>query len=236
MKKIITAAFVLLMVLSLTACGGASKSENGHVADKFANLLEKEDSTYYYEAKLTEEFFDTEEEEEAEESVMAEARDGKDKLVILSGEDSLDQRWIEGKGKVDYTVDDLNKSYSELEKDDDENTSFKYVKTDEMELDGKTYQYDEYQDEFDIETSLEDDEVLAIEDDDSYVYIKRYLVDSSGDLYAIVYKNEKKGKEGEANKLIHERVERITKFEANKAPDGVFDIPKDYKKVDPDEM
>lgn len=94
MKKIFTAAFALLLVLALTACGGAPKSENGHVADKYANLLEKEDSTYYYEAKLTEEFFDTDEKEEAEESIMAEARDGKDKLIILSGEDSLDQRWI----------------------------------------------------------------------------------------------------------------------------------------------
>lgn len=241
MKKVLALVFVLCLAVSVTACGESEPSENGHVADQYHQLLENEDATYYYEASVVEQFMDMDGEEPVE-SIMGEGRDGKDKFVILAGEKSLDQREIETEDRY-YTIFDPDKEYTiemretdlegEAAGEEEEDVDLTYTDTGEMEIDGKSYRYDEYQGEFDMETFSEDpkDEGKT----ETYLYIKRYLVDKKGKLYAVAYLNELKGSGGASNELIYQRIDTITKFQEGTVPEGVFDIPKDYKEVNYDD-
>ncbi|MCB6993349.1 hypothetical protein LI177_07645 [bacterium 210820-DFI.6.37] len=233
MKKIIALIVVVCMAAAVTACGGGETSENGHVADQYHQLLEGKDTTYYYEADVVEQFMDVE--EEASESVMAEGRDGKDQYVIMEGSSQLEQRQIETED-ITYVIFDPDKEYTAEPKaeEEEEDLELKYVTTSEMELEGKTYRYDEYQAEYEMEPIMEADgegESQA----EIYLYVKRYLVDDSGQLYAIVTYNELKGTDGSDNEMIYQKIDTITKFQEGSVPDGIFDIPKDYKEVNYDD-
>lgn len=233
MKKIVALIVVLCLAVSVTACGGGETSENGHVADQYHQLLDGKDTTYYYEADVVEQFVEDGAEEPSE-SIMAEGRDGKDRYVIMAGDSELDQRQIETEDTC-YVIFDPDKEYTaEPKEDGEESLDLKYVTTSEMELDGKTYRYDEYQAEYEMYPILEDSAEGDAEAE-IYLYVKRYLVDNSGKLYAIVTLNELKGSGGEENELIYQKTDTITKFQEGSVPDGIFDIPKDYKEINYDD-
>lgn len=232
MKKIIALIAILCMAAAVTACGSGEVSENGHVADQYHKLLEGKDTTYYYEADVLEQFLDVG--EDASESVMAEGRDGKNRYVIMEGDSQLEQRTIETED-VSYVVFDPDKEYTvEPKTEEDEELDMVYTATDEMELDGKSYRYDEYQAEFEMSPIVDADTEEDVEPE-VYVYIKRYLVDNSGSLYAIVTYNELKGTDGEDNERIYQKIDTITELQEDSVPDGIFDIPKDYEEVNYDD-
>ncbi len=229
MKKKFAAVLLSIAALALVACGGG-EADLKAAAEDYNKLLEGDDSTYYYEADVTEEF--PEDEADPEQSIMAEARDGKGKHIILSGVDELDTRDIETEDAY-YYVYDPDKEYTKEPKEDlEEDMELQYAGTSEMELDGKTYSYYEFQDEYEMEGISEDGENTMM---DTYLYKKRYLLDEKANLYAIVYLQEMEGKDGDENQLIYKKVERITKLEEGKVPDGIFDIPKGYKNVTQEE-
>lgn len=232
MKKGVSILAALCLIFALTACGSGEPSANGHVADDYHMLLESKDSTYYYEANVLEQFMDGEEaDQEPMKSVMAEGRKGKDLFVIIEGEKQLEQRQIETGDKY-YTVFDPDKEYTAEPNEEEEVMDLEYVETSEMELDGKTWRYDEYQDEYEMETFAEEGDQG---DSETYLYIKRYLVDDRGELYALVYLNELKGEDGQENQLIYQRIDTITEFQDGSAPEDVFQIPDDYKEINYDD-
>ena len=159
MKKAIAIALSVCMIFAISACG--NKQENGEtdsaqnqtqsqktfagrVADEYHKLLEGDDAVYYYEANVSEQM---DEESEPMESVKAEGRNGEGTLVVATGESEPELREIE-KDDAYYTIDDSQKAYTKDELEDyGEEIELEYVTTSEMELDGKTWTYDEYQDE-----------------------------------------------------------------------------------------
>lgn len=227
MKKIIAGILTLLLTVSFTACGGNGGGEK-KTPETYYRLLESRDSTYYYEAEVEEVFPD--ESEEVEKSLFGEARDGKGNLVVLGGtEKELDTRQIE-KGETFYYVYDPDKEYTEESIEEDEPMKMTFVESSEMKLDGKMFQYSEYQDEYEMESFIDEDgDTIAT---DEFLYRQQYLVDEKGDLYAIISIQEQKGADGEENTLICRRTERIKKFKEGSYPEGIFDIPDDYKKID----
>lgn len=224
MKKRFTVILALSVALVMTACGKDEPVD-------YYKLLEDESSTYYYEAEMSEQFID-EEDSEPVKSVMAEGRDGKDKHVIFEGEKELEARQLEIADTM-YAISDTDKEYikskiEEEEEMEEEEIELVHTGSAQMEIDGKTYKYDEYQDEYEMEGYGEDGEAVAAE---TYLYIKRYLYDQSGKLYALMYLNELKGVDGEENQLIYQRTDTITKLQAGEVPQGIFDIPKDYQEI-----
>ena len=217
MKKAIAIALSVCMIFAISACG--NKQENGEtdsaqnqtqsqktfagrVADEYHKLLEGDDAVYYYEANVSEQ---------------------------MDEESEPELREIE-KDDAYYTIDDSQKAYTKDELEDyGEEIELEYVTTSEMELDGKTWTYDEYQDEYELEGFGEDGETVEV---DTYFYKKRYLVDDKGDLYAIVILQEQKGEDGEENQLIYQEIDRITKLEDKNVPEAFFEIPEDYQEVE----
>ena len=195
MKKAIAIALSVCIIFAISACGNkqengetdsaqnqtqSQKTSAGRVADEYHKLLEGDDTVYYYEANVSEQM---DEESEPMESVKAEGRNGEGTLVVATGESEPELREIE-KDDAYYTIDDSQKAYTKDELEDyGEEIELEYVTTSEMELDGKTWTYDEYQDEYELEGFGEDGETVEV---DTYFYKKRYLVDDKGDLYAIV--------------------------------------------------
>lgn len=235
MKKLTAVILVLILLITVSACGnkeettaGNKQSSNKVSAENYHKLLEGKDSVFYYEADVTEEY--PEDGMEAEKSIMAEARDGKGRHVILTGTEKLDTRQIETEDAY-YTVFEPDKEYTKELKEDlgEEDIDLTYKESSTMELGGTTYSYDEYQDEYEMEGFSEDSDDVIM---DTYLYIKRYLMDDSGALKAIMYIQQLKGKTGDP---IYRKVETITKLEENKVPDGIFDIPKGYKDMTDEE-
>lgn len=245
MKKIAAMILAFTMMCGLVACGKddaqtaknepggqsqVSSEENNIASSKYHQMLESDNSKYYYEANVVEEFV---EDEVTEEGLKGEARDGKGNYVLLSGEEKLDIRDIETKNAF-YSVYDSDKEYSKEENDapneeDEEGLKLTYVKSDQMEMDGKTYDYDEYQGKYEFEGYTEDEseEVVAEE----YVLIRRYVMDENGQLHAIVELQEKIGENGKKNTPIYRRTEKITKLQEGQFPKNVFKIPKDYEET-----
>lgn len=230
MKKVVSVVLALAVVLAMTACGSKEEvNKNGHVADKYYKMMDGDDPEYYYEADVEEQFLDEEGSAEGDaaevtKSVMGEGRDGKDKFVLLEGESEFESRQIET-GKESFSVQDSDKEYTKEELEPEEDMDLAYVKTDKLELDGKTYQYDEYQASYEMPSESDDEDAM-----DTYLYIKRFLVDDQGELKALVYRQEMKGEDGKENQPIYQRVERITELTA-KASKDLFEVPKDYKEV-----
>lgn len=245
MKKIISVVLALSLLLAVTACGQKEQNENknggsgagssaaqqadskGRVADKYHELLDGENTVYYYEADVVAEFVD-DESAEPEESVMAEGQDKTGRHTVATGYSGLEMREI-GTKDYNYSVDDTSKEYSKMEIEEIEEMDLTYNETGEMELDGKSWKYDEYLQKYEMEGFSEDGEEAVI---DTYLYKKRYLVDEKGELYAIVTLQEEQGEDGAENHLIHREVDTITKFEEGKAPEEFFEIPDDYKEVE----
>ena len=93
---------------------------------------------YYYEANVSEQFED-EENSEPMESVMAQGRSEDGTFVVATGESEVNLREIETKDAY-YTVDDQQKAYTKDELEEvGEEIELEYVKTSEMELDGKNW-------------------------------------------------------------------------------------------------
>lgn len=225
MKKIVALLMALTMVGTLAACGGGGGEKA--TPESYHKLLESRDSVYYYEANAVEEFPD--DGTDPEEMLVGEARDGNGSIVLLSGEEELDTRQIETKDSF-YYVYDPDKEYTREDKEDVEPAEMDFVETSEMEFDGKTYQYSEYQEEYEMEAYVdeESDETAT----DVFLYRQQYLVDDDGELYAIISIQEQKGRDGEENIVIYKKTERITKFTEGKYPEGIFDVPGDYHEVD----
>lgn len=227
MKKTITVILVLAMVVSMSACGEEnSEKRAAEPSMDYHKLLDGDDSVYYYEADVLEES-PQEEDDEPMESVMAEGRDGKDRHVIATGAEKLEERQLELKDGY-YIIDDARKEYTKEEKEDEENLDLKHKGSSEMKVKGKTYRYDEYQGEYEMEGF---DEAGEETDPEIYLYSKRYLYDDKGELYALIYLNELKGQNGEKNLLVYRKTETITKFEASKAPGEIFEIPGNYRQA-----
>ena len=206
MKKVVSVVLALVVIVAMTACGSkedvnkAEGNKDGQVAYKYYEMMDGDNPQYYFEANMEDQFLDEEaspdeEVPEPTKGIMAEARDGKDKFVLKT------------------------------EAEPEEDMKMIYVKTDKLEMDGTTYQYDEYQSSYELPSDL-DEEVM-----DTYLYIKRFLVDDQGELKALIYRQEMQGKDGKENQPIYQRIERITKLES-KAPKDLFQIPKDYKEVE----
>lgn len=218
MKKIFALILTLAMMGTLAACGGEKATP-----ESYHKLLESSDSIYYYEAEAVEEFPD--EGTDPETSLVGEARDGNGSIVVLSGQEELDTRQIETKDSF-YYVYDPDKEYTREDKESVETSEMEFVETSEMELDGKTYQYSEYREEYEMETYVSEDTEETVTD--VFFYRQQYLVDDSGDLYAVISIQEQKGSDGEENIPIYKKTERITKLTEGKYPEGIFDIPDDY--------
>lgn len=243
MKKIAAMILVFTMICSLAACGKddaksqsssqsqVSSGESSIPSAKYYQLLENDDSKYYYEANVVEEFI---EDEVTETGLKGEARDGKGNYVFLSGEEKLDIRDIETKNAF-YSVYDSDKEYSreasdapaEGEAGAEDEMKLTYVKSDQMEMDGKTYDYDEYQGKYEFEGYTEDEQVVMEE----YVLIRRYVMNEKGELHALIELQEKIGENGKKNTPIYRRTEKITKFQEGQFPENVFKIPKDYEET-----
>lgn len=243
MKKITAIILVFTMMCSLAACGkedakGESSSQSqvssaeSIPSAKYYQLLENNDSKYYYEANVVEEFI---EDEVTETGLKGEARDGKGNYVLLSGEEKLDIRDIETKNAF-YSVYDSDKEYSREANDasiegeeegEEEGIDLTYVKSDQMEMDGETYDYDEYQGKYEFEGYTEDEQVVMEE----YVLIRRYVMNEKGELHALIELQEKIGENGKKNTPIYRRTEKITKFQEGQFPENVFKIPKDYEEA-----
>lgn len=236
MKKAVSVILALALILTMAACGSKSEEKNkdGHVADKYHAMLDGDDARYYYEADVEDEFLDEgvrdEDAEGPTKSVMAEGRDGKDRFALMEGEEKLETRQVDI-DKVSYMISDADKEYTKEKLEAEDETKLAYVKTDRMELDGKTYKYDEYQDSYEMPAEPEEGEEADEEAMDTYLYIKRFLVDDQGELVALVYRQEMKGEEGQENMPIYQRIERITQLK-DSAPEDIFEIPKDYKEVE----
>lgn len=248
MKRIAAIILALTLMCGLGACGkddtqntnsgqssqtDVSSSESGAASSKYHQLLENDNSKYYYEANVVEEYV---EDELTEEYLKGEARDGKGNYVLLTGEEELDIREIQTKDAY-YWVYDSEKEFSKDEDDsfekagddssEEEDLNLTYVKSGQMEMDGKTYDYDEYQGNYEFEGYTEDDQVVM----EQYLFIKRYLMDKKGELYALEERQEKIGTDGKKNQLIYTRVEKITKFQEGEFPKSAFKIPKDYEET-----
>lgn len=221
MKKGIIALLVLLAGLFMTACG----AEKEYSADRYHEIMESETAKYYYKASVESTYYDMG--TDTEKSLKAEARDGKGNWVIVTGIEELDTREIE-LGDDFYTVFDPDKEYTREKKTEEESVELTYAGSSEMELDGKSYKYDEYQDEFETEWYGEEGEEPVKE---KYLYIKRYLLDDKGELYGILYRQEQEGEDGQKNKPIYQSLERISEFEENSYPEEIFQIPDTYKEV-----
>ena len=235
MKKVVSVVLALVVIVAMTACGSkedvnkAEGNKDGQVAYKYYEMMDGDNPQYYFEANMEDQFLDEEaspdeEVPEPTKGIMAEARDGKDKFVLLEGETEFVSRQIET-GKDSFEVRDSEKKYTKTEAEPEEDMKMIYVKTDKLEMDGTTYQYDEYQSSYELPSDL-DEEVM-----DTYLYIKRFLVDDQGELKALIYRQEMQGKDGKENQPIYQRIERITNLES-KAPKDLFQIPKDYKEVE----
>lgn len=243
MRKIAAIILALVMVCGLTACGKGdtqsaksepsdqsemSSAENGTASFKYHQMLESDNSKYYYEANVVEEFV---EDEVTEEGLKGEARDGKGNYVLLTGEEKLDIRDIETKNAF-YSVYDSDKEYSRDENDasdegEEDAMELIYAKSDQMEMDGKTYDYDEYQGKYEFEGYTEDEQVVV----EDYVLIRRYVMNEKGELHAIIELQEKIGENGKKNTPIYRKTEKITKFQEGQFPKNVFKIPKDYEET-----
>lgn len=221
MKKGMIALLVLLTGIFMTACG----EEKEHSAERYHEIMESETAKYYYKASVESTYYDMG--EDTEKSLKAEARDGKGNWVIATGTEELDTREIE-LGDYFYTVFDPDKEYTKEKKAEEESVELTYAGTSEMKLDGKTYKYDEYRDEFEMEWYGEEGEAPVKE---KYLYIKRYLLDEQGKLYGILYRQEQEVGDGQKNKPIYQSLERISEFEENSFPDEIFQIPDTYKEV-----
>lgn len=242
MKRIIAIILTLAMICSLAACGKddtpsekndaqsakteqstVSGPETGTASYKYHQLLENDDSQYYYEANVHEAFV---EDNMTEEYRKGEARDGKGNYVLLTGEEELDIREIT-KGNESYWIDDANKEYTKEEIEpsgQEEDMKLTYTESSRMEMDKKTWDYDAYQGKYEFEGFTEDEQVVTEE----YLFTRRYLTDDKGQLYAIVESQERIGKDGKKNQPIYRKVEKITKFQEGGFPKDVFTIPKDY--------
>lgn len=222
MKKLIALLLTFTMLGSLAACGGEKNTP-----ETYHNMLENKEGVYYYEAEVEEEFPD--EGTEPMKSLGGEARDGKGSIVLLSGEKELDTRQIETPDSF-YYVYEPDKTYTK-EALEAPSESAKMTLQDQgtMEFDGKTYDYAEYVEEYEMESYVDEDTQEAVAE--TFLYKQRYLLDKSGDLCAIIIVQEKKGVDGEENIPIYKKTERITKFTQGSYPEEVFEIPKDYKEI-----
>lgn len=225
MKKVLALILTLMMMGSLAACGGEKATP-----ESYHKLLESRDSVYYYEADAVEEFPD--DGTEPEEMKVGEARDGNGSIVVLNGEKELDNRQIETKDSF-YYVYDPDKIYTREDKEDTEPAEMEFVESSEMKFDGKTYQYSEYQEEYEMETYVSEDSDETVTE--VFLYRQQYLVDEGGELYAVISIQEQKGADGEENTTIYKKTERITKLTEGKYPEGIFDIPDDYHEAAPED-
>ncbi len=253
MKQIAAIILTLVMACGLAACGSndaqgektdaqSPQTEQSTVSDpetktasyKYHQLLESDDSQYYYEASVKEEFV---EDDMKETYLKGEARDGKGNYVLLTGEEELDMREID-KQNAYYYVYDAEKEYTkedlEPSAEEEEEMELVYTESSQMELDGKNWDYDEYQGTYEFEGFTEDDQSDSGESQvvtEEYLFTKRYLTDKNGQLYGIFELQEKIGEDGKENQTIYQKLEKITKFQEGTYPKNVFQIPKDYEQA-----
>lgn len=223
MRKAIAVIMTAVLVFAMSACGEKSDTatKEGPVAEKYHQMIEADDAHYYYEASVEETFLD-EEDPEPSESLVAEGRDGQGNFVIMEGETQLDYRQLDKDG-MHYDIYDEDKEYIKTEQEESEDMELSYSGTAQMEVDGNTYSYDEYQGTYEMEGFSEDGEA----DVETNLFIKRYLVDDQGNLKFIVYLQEN----GETKETFYQKIETITKLEEGSAPAELFEIPQGYKEV-----
>lgn len=229
MKKLGIFAVTLVLTLALTACSSSDepkeKEIEGPVAEKYHQMMDVEKSTYYLETEVSEQFMEEGIDPEPMTSVSGTAIDGKQE-AYLYGADQLTDRQIVKDGLY-YNLSEEAKTYFITETSpDDLNLKFDhYVKSAEVEYKGKVYRYDEYEESCAMDSFAEDESEVIQE---TYLYIKRYVVDSDGNLAAIVYQNKEKGED----KAFYQRVDKVTKLQEGSVPEGIFEIPSDYKKIE----
>lgn len=228
MRKRIGAVILAFTTLFLlVACGNESKETEikGPVAEKYHQMMDVEKDTYYLESQVTEEFLKEGTEAEPMTSVSGEAIDG-DRAAYLYGENELTDKQIVI-GDQYYNLSEEAKSYY-ISQDVDEvpEPEFdQYIKSVEVEYEGKTYRYDQYEDEMTVESYSEDESGPV---DEVNIYVKKYVIDEDDKLVAIVYENREDGEES----AFYRRVDKVTKLQEGSVPKGIFEIPKGYKKIE----
>lgn len=219
-------AFAALFLLA--ACGDKSQETEieGPVAEKYHQMMDVEKDTYYLESQVTEEFLKEDTEAEPVTSVSGEAIDGDHKAYLFGESELTDKQIVIGDRY--YNLSQEEKTYY-ISNDVDEvfEPEFdRYVKSMEVEYEGKIYRYDQYEDRMNM-TSYSEDEKQPIEDEVT-IYVKKYVVDDTGKLTAIVYENRDDGEES----AFYRRVDKVTRLQEGSVPKGIFEIPKNYKKIE----
>lgn len=225
-KRAAAAVLILALALALCACGEDQLKEiDGPVAEKYHQMMDGKDGTYYMETAVTEQFMEEGAEEEPVKSVSGEAIDG-DRAVYLFGGDKLTDRQIV-KGKKFINVSEESKTYfvSGYSPDEPEFDFENYKGSFETKHEGKLYRMDVYEDEYAMDSYGEDEQPSGKE---VYIYIKKYVVDEQGKLAAIVYENREKGED----KSFYRRIDKVTKLQEGSVPEELFRIPGGYKKVE----
>lgn len=215
MKKIIMALLICILVFMTAACGVEDKP----VAEKYYKLMDQKEGTYYMETDVSEQFLDDPTDNQIMTSIAAEAIDG-DKSIYLQGQETFTERQLTT-GDKQYVINDQEKTYAVTKKADEQvEDKQEYVKSGDTTLNGKNCSYDQYQSEYTMEGQDGSEE--------THLFITRYLVDDNGELIGLRFYNQLK----EGDKPFYRRTDVVTKFEEGKVPEGIFDLPQGYKKVE----